>query len=94
MRRTSIARDVYGKPRHDTDDSQIGRKAKARNLRVSVLPMNEENYCSSCDRPRKLCPCEYLDGKRVAHPDSLMEAAIYKGKKSRVMFYRSVGRLA
>ena len=93
MPRTSIARDVYGKPRHDDDgDLNGGRKARARNLRVSSI--NDTTWCTSCARPVKLCPCERLAAKRPKDRDSIMTQGLYRNKATREMFYRSNGRIA
>lgn len=92
MRRTSIARDVYGKPRHDADDTQTGKTARARNLRVTTI--SQTTWCSDCDRPQSVCPCERYAAKRPKDRDSVMTKELYRTKKTRNMFYRSKGRLA
>lgn len=92
MPRTSIARDVYGAPRHETDGELRGRKTRARNLRVSKI--SDATWCSSCDRPSSVCPCERYANKRPKDRDSVMTSELYRRKKTRDMFYRSKGRLA
>jgi hypothetical protein len=93
MRRTSIARDVYGKPRHDNDgDLDGGKKARATNLRVTTI--SATTFCHDCDRPTKLCLCEHYAAKRPKDRDSVMTQGLYAHKATRNLFYRSKGRIA
>lgn len=91
MARHSIARDVYGKPRSDDDDRQVGRKARARNLRVRRI---EEVEFHSCGAPMGYCRCVERARKKPMHRDSVMEAAVYANPASRRTLYRAKGRLA
>ena len=92
MRRQSIARMTYGKPRNETDATTTGRIAKARNLRVRKIA--DVTFSACCGAPKGYCLCDVRATRRPKHDDSVMEAALFRSTKSRTVMYRAKGRLA
>ena len=92
MRRQSIARMTYGKPRNDHDATTTGKIAKARNLRVRKIA--DVTFSACCGAPQGYCLCDVRATKRPAHNDSVMEAKIFRSTKQRTVMYRAKGRLA
>lgn len=91
MRRQSIARMTYGKPRHDADATTTGRIAKAKNLRVTKLA--DVTFSACCGAPKGYCLCDVREAKRP-RPDSVMEVTLYRNDRSRQTLFRAKGRLA
>lgn len=91
MRRQSLARMTYGKPRSDDDATTTGRIAKARNLRVSKIA--DTTFAACCGAPQGYCLCDVREAKRP-RADSVMEVRLYRNPRSRTTLYRAKGRLA
>lgn len=94
MRRQSLARMTYGKPRSETDATTTGRIAKARNLRVRKITADTE-FRACCGAPATFdCLCEVRRNRRPKHADSVSENRKYEDKAARKVLYRAKGRMA
>lgn len=91
MRRQSIARMTYGKPRSEHDATTTGRVARARNLRVKKI--SDATFASCCGAPEGYCLCSVRKARRP-RPDSVQEKEVYANPKTRKVLFRAKGRMA